>query len=316
MIQAGLVGTGPTWKRYRSVLPRLRRTLHVSAVFDGTPALAVEESAAPASGLRALGRRADVQAILLMNSGWIRCTAIELLASANKPILVADWSDMDRPRLEQLHQTASDCGVTIMPTMWRRYMPASIRLQELIATDLGPPHSIELTIDHPDTSSGCHSLEPLIGWIDYCRNLFRSFPASATLVSATDGSDLTTLQILYPAHVATDSSASPRQATIHLSRPGASSAMTEAATGTGASLPRISISCSGGSAAISSRSELQWNTNDEPPHVESLESERSEEEIMLDLFCRRVVGGLIPVADCNDQVQAMRVVEAAGIAMS
>ena len=56
--------------------------------------------------------------------------------------------------------------------------------------------------------------------------------------------------------------------------------------------------------------QLSW-VSDGERRVESLVSERSEVEVMLDHFCRRVVGGLIPVADLADICSHLRLIESA-----
>jgi predicted dehydrogenase len=314
MIQAGLAGAGPIWNRYQSVLPQLRRPLHVVAVFDNTPARAENGSVASVTGLQALARRADVQAILLMNAGWMGMTGLDLLTTGDKSVLVADWIDADRSRYEQIHHRAAEAGATVMPAMWRRYMPASIRLQELIATDLGPPQLIELAVTRPpERSSGHHALEPLIGWIDYCRNLFRSFPESASLDRDRGESPGASLRILYSTRPGDATSDGRREAIIRISGNADEPASNLSAHESLPSIPRISVTCDGGSAEIVNRGELKWRVDDGPVQTECLAAERSEEEIMLDLFCRRVVGGLIPVADFNDAVQAMRIIEQTGI---
>ncbi len=314
MIQAGLAGTGPNWNRYQSVLSHLRRPLHVVAVFDNTPARAENGTVAAVAGLQALARRADVQAILLMDSGWTGMAGLDLLTTGDKSVLVANWIDADRARFERIHQRAAEAGATVMPAMWRRYMPASIRLQELIATDLGPPQSIELTVTTPARQSERRrELEPLIGWIDYCRNLFRSFPESVSLDSDAGGPSRASLRILYPTRPGDGTSNGQLRAIIQIAKNVDESASDGLLDESLPAIPRISVTCDGGCAEIINRVELEWRANDGPVHTESLETERSEEEIMLDLFCRRVVGGLIPVADFNDAVQAMRIVEQTGL---
>jgi len=314
MIQAGLAGTGPMWNRYQSVLSHLRRPLHVVAVFDNTPARAEYGSVASVAGLQALARRADVQAILLMDCGWTGMAGLDLLTTGDKSVLVANWIDADRVRFERIHQRAAEAGATVMPAMWRRYMPASIRLQELIATDLGPPQLIELTVTAPARqSNGRQKLEPLIGWIDYCRNLFRSFPESVSLDSDAGDPTGASLRILYPARSGDATPDGRRRAVIRIAEHADGEASDGLLDESLPAIPRISVTCDGGSAEITNRVELEWQVNDGPVQTESLAAERSEEEIMLDLFCRRVVGGLIPVADFNDAVQAMRIVEQTGL---
>lgn len=292
MIQAGLVGTGPNWKRFQAALPQLRRSLHISAVYDCTPALASIDSAESVSGLRALAERADIQAILLMDSSWTGLAALELLAISDKPILIADWAHLDLERLTQIHESASDRGITVMPAMQWRYMPASIRLQELMATELGPPIRIRIGADVSEGPLAGSNLAAVVSWIDYCRNLFRSFPESVSFLPSTESENEACLTITYPPLPGEGAKHGRREAEIHF---GPSSA--------------IQVECTSGSAVIFGNDHLQWERAEESHQNEQLKFERTEEEITLDLFCRRVVGGLIPVPDCNDLVQAMKALD-------
>ena len=45
--------------------------------------------------------------------------------------------------------------------------------------------------------------------------------------------------------------------------------------------------------------------------TESLTADRTEVEVMIDHFCRRLAGGLIPVADISDVCRCLRLVHAA-----
>ena len=63
---------------------------------------------------------------------------------------------------------------------------------------------------------------------------------------------------------------------------------------------------------LHSRTRLTWHLNESPATTftdEELQSERDEQQVMLDLFCRRLVGGLIPVADLSDISRALRLIE-------
>jgi hypothetical protein len=73
----------------------------------------------------------------------------------------------------------------------------------------------------------------------------------------------------------------------------------------------VRISCERGWAEIRAASEVAWQISDQPVEAEKLTADRSEHDIMLDLFCRRVAGGLIPVPDFFDVSHALRVVEQA-----
>jgi hypothetical protein len=70
--------------------------------------------------------------------------------------------------------------------------------------------------------------------------------------------------------------------------------------------PKISLRCERGTAEMASETQIRWQSNSLDPVEETLASERTKEEIMLDIFCRRVVGGLIPVADLNDILKPLQ----------
>jgi len=65
-------------------------------------------------------------------------------------------------------------------------------------------------------------------------------------------------------------------------------------------VPPIRIECLRGEAIVRSEEQIQWRSGSSEWTSEQLTSERTPEEIMLDVFGRRVVGGLIPVARLED----------------
>jgi len=73
---------------------------------------------------------------------------------------------------------------------------------------------------------------------------------------------------------------------------------------------RYDIQCERGSATILSDVEISWQTDGEPV-AESLTSDRADVEVLIDHFCRRAVGGLIPVPDIADVCRGLEVIDAA-----
>jgi predicted dehydrogenase len=74
--------------------------------------------------------------------------------------------------------------------------------------------------------------------------------------------------------------------------------------------PRYRVRCERGEAELLPPNRIVWRTAREDAD-ESLVSDRSDVEVMLDHFCRRVVGGLIPVADLEDVRRSYRLARAA-----
>lgn len=362
MLDVGIIGVDQEWERYRPVLSKFRRPLRVRVIYD--PVRARAERAAErlqarvVTGLQAMAKRSDVQAILLFNADWMGHELLQLLLSQQKPVFVNPWFFAQPESYRTLHEQSAETGLAVMPTLWRRYTPATMRLRELIATDLGSPVSIRAYSDWSKARPSCVECEELVGWLDYCHSLFHAYPNSVTRRTVCS----TTLEIA----ATFGTSDEPRNATLtirtsphetvsaknELSANGSSLASIDAIAerirnwslnehdrhtiSKPHSPAAIDVECESGWAKLTSRTNLVWQsgsqaespptesrTASEPSHVasqpvdsnswhdESLTSERQEAQVMLDLFCRRVVGGLIPVADFNDLYQASHLLKQA-----
>ena len=358
MIQVGLVGVGPQWERFRPALARLRQPIHVEAVYD--PVFARAESAAkdleadPIQGIRALAGRGNVEAILVMDPAWTRTAVLPLLARQEKPVFFAPWPFSGRDCGIRPAALQGDSDSLIVPAMWRRFFPAAIRLQELFATEIGQPHEIDIDLagqsrsattdeQRAATTAAGSTLESLVGWLDFCRNLFRAFPTSATVspVAVADdatgaGDTLFEVRVEYPPLVGSNSASGElsehtdrhRSATLTLRQTGRGQAGTATvfvqellagvrrptlvtptiltADASQPWVPEVNLRCERGRAELCATSRISWQLNSAEPTHETLNADRTEEEIMLDIFCRRVVGGLVPVADLNDIIRPIQ----------
>jgi hypothetical protein len=72
----------------------------------------------------------------------------------------------------------------------------------------------------------------------------------------------------------------------------------------------FTILCEKGEAVIEGPAQIRWKVTGGEMATESLTADRSEVEVMIDHFCRRLVGGLIPVADIADVCRCLRLVHA------
>jgi|GEM_PF-919745 len=364
MLQLGVAGVGQQFSSYREALRRLRNPVEIDAVFDCVFARAVtvadREEVAWESGLRALARRASVDAVLLLDPGWHGLAGLPGLAGCQKPVFVLPWLSGSAADFERIYEAATTNGVTLMPALWRRYVPAAVRTQELIATELGAVTGIHLELPAGSTASPALLSETLVGWLDFCRNLFRTFPIASRIQRAPADESATTPELREgsPADVSgtslnlvVDFPGGTGDDVPVLSNPGDSPADLSQATRIGranlqlsvelgtdlaetirsaifptssavprpgacGTLPRgdmlpVRIQCERGRAEIRSASEVAWQVDGQPLESEKLTSDRSEHDIMLDLFCRRVAGGLIPVPDYFDVSHALRIVEQA-----
>lgn len=357
MIQVGLVGVGPLWEQYHPVLSRLRQPIHVEAVYD--PVFARADRAAKAldadavPGICALAARGNVDAILVMDPAWTGTSVLSLLTRQEKPVFCAPWLMDDSASRNTLTGALSNSDVLIVPAMWKRFLPSAIRLQELIATEIGQPREIVIDLtEHDEThpTTGL-SLESIVGWLDFGRNLFRAFPVSA---SCKDFNGNIELRINYPPTVAITSEDRPSTGTgsdsfqertarltfghiphesnetAERSEPAASTnvkaklnqrlfdrgtlpvqatAASEAHPPAQPPVPQIKVRCDRGTATVNSETQIHWQSETAEPVQETLTSERTKEEIMLDIFCRRVIGGLVPVADLNDILKPIQLLQ-------
>ena len=170
MINVGVIGVGPEWDKYRPALKSLRRPVGVKAVYDSVHAraeqVAAELSTAAVTGLNQLTSRHDIQAVLLLESGWATTPGVDLLARAGKPVFIRPWLGGPASFFEDTFERASHAGLMIMPAMWRRFMPSTMRLQELFATELGVPQRVTFQLQLP--ASPREASEKLVGWLDFC----------------------------------------------------------------------------------------------------------------------------------------------------
>lgn len=329
MLKLGVIGFGPVWETYRAIFGQLRHPPAVTAFFEPNPAIAVEKAkqlrATSAPGVLALAERPDVQAILLTDPGWIGAGAIDLLARCQKPVFIADWQPTDMPTAAHWFAATEQHGVTLMPAMWRRFMPSTLRLKELLATDLGEPLEISMLLDLSANSTPLGRHEAVIGWLDFVWYLVRREPQMESACS-TSSAGTFEWQILFPPrqpHPIEGASSSARRA-CHLRvqwllPDGADSVQQLLQRGCQRSeaaslnlnfeeqpIPQIELHCDRGSATLVDRTTVQWKLQGNDQRTEQLTADRPERLIMLDHFGRRAVGGLIPVADYNDVARVLR----------
>ncbi len=334
MVTVGVIGVGTLWEiRYLPALKKLAKRIRISAVYDAVAdraqQVASELQAVPMIGARALCHRKDVQAILLLDANWQRDTLLHLIYPSQKPVYIACRLGDDLDSLQSFHKAAIEDGVTLMPELGLRYTPATSRLKELIVTRLGLP--VHITIDATETfAPDCNhrfgtetTLGFLVGWLDWCKYVASAAPiridSRALEVQAPQsGSGVNAIgrsiriEFERAPDVKGHSKSRSRETKIlaqmrvpHLA-PEASNLTLE-----GALLPiGLEVRCERGTALIKSPTSIGWQT-DAQLITESLAEERSEVEVMLDHFCRRVVGGLIPVADVNDVCRSLALVRAA-----
>lgn len=367
-IAAAVIGVGPIWEaRYRPLLLSLQERVAIQAVYDPVAVRAkntASEFGGTACGsLHQLFERSDLQAVLICDAGWVGATPLEDACRRKWPTLLAGCWQQSIGVLQGLHRAHRD-HVLIMPELSWRHTPATRRLRELIATRLGPVHSLRACplVDvlgaarqgdtNPSSTavpapcaagetSASHTSGPAVGRpdavlrmiLDWALWVTGSTPVSvrATVSSAGDASR--TGQILIQRK-----SVLLGQPTIELAvvSPTTSAAVVETLgplteltdgtrapevcrlpdqlSGEGTPLPYFGdweIQCERGVAHLRQPNEIHWSAGG-PTQVEHLATERSATALVLDLFFRRVVGGLVPVADLSSLLEVEELAHAVG----
>jgi predicted dehydrogenase len=319
MINLGIVGLGPVWEsRYRPVLEKLQHRVRIRAVFDPVASrcdeVAATLRAAPYQGVLARLTHADVRGVLLLDSSWHGNALIHFLRQMRKPAYIAGSLGEDPEELSRLRALVETDGLLVMPEFSRRFTPATCRLHELIATRLGRPKhiAIDAISPAPDSTEAIPGQKAgtdyLVGLLDWCRYVVRltmiRLEASPLDPSAPPDKPHHRVAIEFGDGREHGSVRSTAEVVVRLHDAPA------AEGGPNRSHPSFTILCENGEAVIEGPAHIRWKLTGGEAATESLTADRSEVEVMIDHFCRRLVGGLIPVADISDVCRGLRLVHA------
>lgn len=303
MIKIGIVGLGLEWDTlYLPALRSLGPRAQVRAIYDPVASRAQLAAAqlpnvAVSDGILVLADRSDVDALLALESGWQLQAMLPHLCTRRKPVLLAGGLHCNVPQLEHLHATAVLTGTTLMPEFRWRYTPATNRLQELLATCLGAIRQMRLQLPASRNGQPAGQLSSAIDWISY---VLRSRPRAVTRPSLRDSSRF---ELEFPAGPRSlEQTAVGVEAALPLPPPDRAAAADSSAH---SEWPTIEVECERGRVRIGAPDRLTWQLNAGPLCEEILEGDRPPLEVLLDHFCRRVVGGLIPVADLRDACRSL-----------
>ena len=315
-VNIGLIGLGPFWdNQYRAALAKLSQRLKVVAVYDNVRSRAEQAARETQShvvgGITNLISRPDVHALLWLDAGWQGSAIVSMLLERRKPVLMGAKCDLVLSALQTAHQQATAHSQTFVPAFLKRGAPASIRLQELLATQLGRPQCIDINISPASLTTvpfatnadfgGTEppSQDPLLEWVDWVQYLFRTAPQKVT----SEDNGQTLFLEFAPGNATSETttqSTNLRKARLSLS---VVPPVPDQPT-----CDEIRLQCEKGIARLIGSSSIEWACGDDS-NLETLATERTETEVLLDLFCRRVVGGIVPVPDLGDLIRAKQVVD-------
>ena len=307
LLGVALVGVGRAWEtHYREAIQRLSSKLTLLAVCDAVhvraAAVADEFRAATYSSPWKLAQRRDIHAWLICDPGWFGTYPAELAVRCDQPTLFANCFAHDPQHLAPLFTQSIGRSESLVAEFPNRFAPATTRLRELLATKLGRVRRID--IDVPVSSCGavdlirwlCNGRAFALGLLDWCVCLVgraveevhwsfdRSHPELRLVFNPVLGESDTTS----PTAVLRFSNSTETEPLLHRRR----------------------IECERGVVTSDNPNQVVWQT--EFDHAtESLTQERSPFEIILDQFCRRAAGGLVPIPSLSDALSGMALIEAA-----
>ena len=324
-LRVGLVGLGDQWQnRHAPALRALSDRFEVRAVCcevaEKSRLVAEEFKAIPMDGFRAMVERDDIDAVLALSPEWYGPLPILAACEAGKAVYSSAALDVSPGQALEIRKRIEKSGVAFMAELPRRHAPATIRLKELIATRLGKPRLLfcheRMPIESQSKSLRRGEYCPLV-WrylmelVDWCKYLVDTNPTS--VLSAVHEQHDEKTDLFYQTMSLEFEPYSLDKGDLVDVRP-------QAQLSVGHYIPErwsdalsfkrpasIQLCCEHGMAFIDLPSNLVW-FDDGGQHTESLESERSVGEQMLDRFHRAVTSLIRKTTDPDDAYLAMKVV--------
>ncbi len=322
-LRVGLVGLGDAWQqRHAPALRALADRFEVRAICEQVghraEQAAAEFAAAAVDGYRALARREDIDAVLILSPQWYGSLPILAACESGKAVYCAAGLDLEPEEAQLVKQRVEQSGVAFMAEFPRRQAPATQRLKELIATRLGAPRLLFCHLRAPsqtgnDYRPGCsphHSaLRDMIELVDWCRYVVDKQPTWVT--GLTHPGDRSPGEEDYQM-MSLDFSEADRPGTgpvAQISRGRYFPAGWHEAI-TYRPQAALQVSCENGIAFVDLPSSLIW-FDEAGRHLESLESERPVGEQLLTQFHRAVTSLIRKTCDLEDAYQALTIVQQA-----
>lgn len=321
-LRVGLVGLGDAWEqRYRAALRSLTDRFEVRAVFDQiaqrASQAAAEFDAAPVDGFRELLAREDIDAVLMLSAQWFGALPILAACDSGKAVYCATGLDLDTEEAQEVKARVEHSGVAFMAEFPRRHAPATVRLKELIATELGAPRllfchqrsAVRPRNHYPPGARKPTAIRDLVELVDWCGYVVGWAPTAVTGLmhrqdceQVEEDYQMMSLDFSDPKHPGTGPVAQvscgryiPAQWTEAINyRP----------------LAALQVSCERGIAFVDPPASVVW-FDDAGRHQESLDSERPAGEQLLTQFYRAVTSLVRKTSDLEDAYRALWIVQQA-----
>lgn len=334
-LRVGLVGLGDAWQqRHAPALRALADRFEVRAVCEQVghwaEQAAAEFSAAAVDGYRALARREDLDAVLILSPQWYGALPILAACASGKAVYCAAGLDLTPEDARLIKQRVEQTGVAFVAEFPRRHAPATLRLRELIATRLGTPrllfcHQRAATETRRSHPSGrlpqSSSIRELIELVDWCRYVVGREATWVTGLMHSGG---------FPSvgheDVAPDGSSGEEDyemLSLDFSEPGRPGTGAVAQISVGRYIPAgwqeaityrplaaLQVSCREGIAFLDLPATLVW-FDEAGRHQESLDAERPVGEQLLAQFHLAATSRCRKTSDLDDAYRALTIVQQA-----
>ena len=322
-IRLGLIGLGDHWTtRHAPALRALADQFEVRAICDQVRHRAEHAAsdfhAEAVDGYHVLVQREDIDAVLVLSPQWFGKLPILAACDSGKAVYCAIGLELSPGEAQEIKRRVDEAGIAFVAEFPRRHAPATLRLKELIATQLGRPRLLfchqrsvvdEPSADKNNVARNNTIFRHIIGQIDWCGYVTDCRPAFVTGVMHFSGE-----------HGETEDY---RMLNIDFSHDGKPGAGPTAQISCGRYvpadweeaisyrlLPALQVSCEKGIAFVDLPSSLVW-FNEAGHHQESLDSERPLGEVLLTHFHRSITSLVRRSTDIEDAYTAIRVLQAA-----
>jgi predicted dehydrogenase len=322
-LRVGLIGLGEMWhQRHAPALRMLADRFEVRAVCDQVAhraqQVAVEVGAVAVDGFRALTRREDIDAVLVLAPQWYGALPILSACEAGKAVYCAGEMELDLEEAKLVKERVEEAGIAFMAEFPHRHAPATLRLRELIATRLGAPELLfchRRSMEDGPGAAPAHRLPRpcrfryLGELVDWCRYVVdRPATAVTGIIHPADceegKEDYLMMSLDFSA------ASSPGSGTVAQISCGRYIPAHWHEAITYRPLPGLQVSCARGIAFVDLPSTLVF-FDEAGRHQESLESERPVGEQLLTQFHRAVTSLVRKTDDLEDAYQARFIVEQA-----
>lgn len=319
-LRVGLVSLGSAWEsRQRSALRALSDRFEVRAICDPVAARAEQAArefgAVAVDGFRALARRDDVDAVMVLSLDWYGSLPILAACDAGKAVYSAAGLETDPQRANRIREKVEQSGVAFMAECPCRHSPATLRLKELMATQLGQSRllfchrrepAVPLNGSLSSTRPVSSTLDELIHLVDWCRYVVGHEPTSVMgLVHRPGGYGAEEdYQVISLDFSPPEAPGTGTVAQISCGRYVPASWSEAVAFRTPAAMQAV---CERGIAFIDLPSKLVW-FDDAGRHLESLDHERPVGEYLLNQFHRSVTSLIRDTASLEDSYRSLSLV--------